>query len=341
MNYLDTEISQPSDLEIQIEACRIIHAADLVSASANPRNDYFVRDSANASWLRDIVTASPEAIVCSMNGAIGSQAKDRLTKLRINGKVDLFEDCWFERQLRAVYLQSVGSQSEFYIQDKVLQDNAAHIVRQAEEQSTTPSDIVAKWFQRMIFGSTDWLTGIRNRIAEGQLTTQVLSRRQTPDYAMRVKPPANTQEASSGLAEDDTAAPLALVPSFKFTESGEIGNLGGLGLPADGTLFPAPDAESVVPTIYPVREDMPSLPHLHNTSGYTLADTDNATGHLATAVATSTRPPYFPNDANTYQPLARVLARFVAAAMSDKNPNRHVPTDQEIQYQARWFEFNE
>ncbi|KAL3959210.1 hypothetical protein ACCO45_007372 [Purpureocillium lilacinum] len=62
---------------------------------------------------------------------------------------------------------------------------------------------------------------------------------------------------------------------------------------------------------------------------------------LAAAVTASTRPPYFPNDANAYRRLAHDLARFVAAAVSDKNPNRHVPSDEEIQYQARWLEFDD
>ncbi|KAJ2965800.1 hypothetical protein NQ176_g10445 [Zarea fungicola] len=47
------------------------------------------------------------------------------------------------------------------------------------------------------------------------------------------------------------------------------------------------------------------------------------------------------NDANSYHRLVRGLTRFVRSSMSEKNPNRHVPSDEEIQQQARWLEYGE
>jgi hypothetical protein len=47
------------------------------------------------------------------------------------------------------------------------------------------------------------------------------------------------------------------------------------------------------------------------------------------------------NDANCYRRLSRALARWVAATMSPNNPARHVPTDAEIQHQARWIFYDE
>ncbi|TAQ83174.1 hypothetical protein B7494_g8501 [Chlorociboria aeruginascens] len=56
--------------------------------------------------------------------------------------------------------------------------------------------------------------------------------------------------------------------------------------------------------------------------------------------STNTNPPqqlkYFLNDANCYARLVRELSRFVASCMSPNNPNQHIPTDAEIQNQARW-----
>lgn len=46
-------------------------------------------------------------------------------------------------------------------------------------------------------------------------------------------------------------------------------------------------------------------------------------------------------DANCYRRLARELTRFVSSTMSPNNPNWHVPTDAEIQHQARWILFDE
>ncbi|KAH6894663.1 homeobox and C2H2 transcription factor [Thelonectria olida] len=45
------------------------------------------------------------------------------------------------------------------------------------------------------------------------------------------------------------------------------------------------------------------------------------------------------NDSNCYRRLARELSRFVATTTSPRNPNSHVPTDGELQYQARWIMF--
>lgn len=42
-------------------------------------------------------------------------------------------------------------------------------------------------------------------------------------------------------------------------------------------------------------------------------------------------------DVNCYQRLARELKKYVASAMSPNNPNCHVPSDQELQHQARWI----
>jgi hypothetical protein len=49
----------------------------------------------------------------------------------------------------------------------------------------------------------------------------------------------------------------------------------------------------------------------------------------------------FLNDSNCYRRLARELSRFVATTMSPRNPNSHVPADDELQYQARWIMFGE
>ncbi|KAI8713973.1 hypothetical protein NCS52_01116400 [Fusarium sp. LHS14.1] len=46
------------------------------------------------------------------------------------------------------------------------------------------------------------------------------------------------------------------------------------------------------------------------------------------------------NDGNVYRGLTRDLSRFVASVMSPQNPNRHIPTDEELQFQARWIMYD-
>ncbi|TVY73346.1 Homeobox protein, partial [Lachnellula suecica] len=50
---------------------------------------------------------------------------------------------------------------------------------------------------------------------------------------------------------------------------------------------------------------------------------------------------YFLNDANCYGRLVRELSRFVTTCTSANNPNSHIPTDAEIQNQARWIIYDD
>jgi hypothetical protein len=49
----------------------------------------------------------------------------------------------------------------------------------------------------------------------------------------------------------------------------------------------------------------------------------------------------FNNDSNSYRRLARGLTRFFMTTISSNNPSSHVPTDEELRYQARWIWYGE
>lgn len=51
--------------------------------------------------------------------------------------------------------------------------------------------------------------------------------------------------------------------------------------------------------------------------------------------------PVFADDNNCYRRLTRELSRFVASTVSPHNPNSHIPTNEELQHQARWIMFDE
>ncbi|KAG5789728.1 hypothetical protein H9Q69_011203 [Fusarium xylarioides] len=46
------------------------------------------------------------------------------------------------------------------------------------------------------------------------------------------------------------------------------------------------------------------------------------------------------NDGNMYRGLTRDLTRYVAGTISPLNPTSHIPTDEELQYQARWIMYD-
>lgn len=77
---------------------------------------------------------------------------------------------------------------------------------------------------------------------------------------------------------------------------------------------------------------------------------DPATYHLARGLETPqdeahlfppARSRMFINSANFFSWLVRDLARWTAAAMSPNNPNCHIPTDEELQHQARCIVYDE
>ncbi|KAK1589845.1 homeobox and C2H2 transcription factor [Colletotrichum navitas] len=50
---------------------------------------------------------------------------------------------------------------------------------------------------------------------------------------------------------------------------------------------------------------------------------------------------FFVNEDNCYRKLVRELTRFVTITTSPRNPNRRIPTDAELQHQARWISFED
>jgi hypothetical protein len=74
-----------------------------------------------------------------------------------------------------------------------------------------------------------------------------------------------------------------------------------------------------------------------STRMYTLNTMKSSQHNPASAAAPIRLGAFYLNDANCYRRLERELSRFVASSMSPKNPNQHVPSDEELQHQARWI----
>ncbi|KAI3541412.1 homeobox and C2H2 transcription factor [Colletotrichum filicis] len=49
----------------------------------------------------------------------------------------------------------------------------------------------------------------------------------------------------------------------------------------------------------------------------------------------------FQNESNCYRRLARELSRYVSSALSPRNPAKHLPSDEELQNQARWIMYED
>ncbi|GKU21275.1 unnamed protein product [Fusarium langsethiae] len=69
----------------------------------------------------------------------------------------------------------------------------------------------------------------------------------------------------------------------------------------------------------------------HNTIGHAAFGSRSASSHQKVVSL---------NDGNMYRGLTRDLTRYVARTISPLNPTSHVPTDEELQYQARWIMYD-
>ncbi|OAA48078.1 homeobox and C2H2 transcription factor [Beauveria brongniartii RCEF 3172] len=260
-NHTDDTGSPPTDTEIQLEACRIIRSADILSTDPT---------AACGSWLRDLVMSCKEIARDAMFQSVRGQEENRMSTLRINGKDNIFQDCAFESELRQFTLSLPQDGRE--VANWELQVEADRVLRRAQQVSISNKDNVLNWLLRLTYNSTDWLVDFRRRLFEAV---------EQGEKASEISPPAG-----DAMTLDPKALGVESPMSLDLTQQD------------------------------PTKER-----------------------HKA---ATASRIGFYDlNDANGYRRLARGLARFVASSMSDCNPNKHIPSDEEIQQQARWLEYGE
>ncbi|KAI0097426.1 hypothetical protein F4776DRAFT_651146 [Hypoxylon sp. NC0597] len=346
----------PTDAEIQLEACSILFGAE---ARSNPN-----RWEAS-SWLRDLVMSSEEQSRAAAFRPIRAQAENRLTSLRINGKENIFEHCEFERQMQDFVKakQLLGLTA----MDHELQVEACRIIGRMEEKSSNPMEDIANWLLRLIYGSTKWLESFRQRahlprsedVVDANLRSkdpktidstihnysrldQELGEYLQEQRLMGIDPDdADLQRQARIIIYDtddewnQTAADdrdwLSRFRERHPPSSGlTISTSSGSPLSYKKSNSPTQNQSATRDSQYvgPLFSNLPSC-HSQQAPGKNLNGSSIKTG------------PFFINDTNCYRRLARGLSRFVATTMSPNNPNRHVPTDEEIQYQARWLIYDD
>ncbi|KAK5660290.1 hypothetical protein OQA88_12830 [Cercophora sp. LCS_1] len=353
-NERELKGAMPTDDELQVEACRIIFGAEVLSTQGI---------SSKPSWLRDLILSSEEHAMRARLAPIRNSNDSRQARLQINGKDNIFEDDSMEPELheyvKARHLLGLTAM------DHELQVEACNIIGRMEGLSSHPSDDVANFLLRLIYGSTKWLAGFRQRA--------VLPRSEDiPDEANRSKDPTtidstihNYSRLESELAEyvrsqrslgvepsdadlqrqariiiyefDDawnqTAADnAAWLSAFKKRHASEESSAAALASKQPLTITSATRYENMICTTNPT-----GCPQVVGRSNSSSTSSSSASpGGTSTKIG-----PYFFNDANCYRRLARELGRFVQSTMSPNNPNCHVPTDKELQHQARWILYDD
>ncbi len=351
--------SATSDEVLQREACRILFGAEVLSKSA----------SSPPSWLRDLILSNDTITREARLAPIKSAADSRQAQLKINGKDNIFEDDAMELEL----LEFVKARQFLGLTatDAELQVEACKIIGRIEETTNNPSDLVANFLLRLIYGSPKWLASFRQRA--------VLPRSEDmADESIRSKDPQtvdstihNYSRLESELVEyvkirhslgleptDEDLQKQARIIIYEFDDEWNqtaADNLDWLNAfrkrNFPESLTSVLDKNSPLTTASTTKPSSQGLPasSLGSPINSLGAPSRSPSGGLGTGLYTNSGGAcdsgggsvklgsFFLNDANCYRRLAKELGRFVASTMSPNNPNSHVPSDEELQHQARWI----
>lgn len=348
-NHWEQHRRPPSDDDLTLEGCRIIFASELLSLQGI---------ATQVSWLRDIIMNSDEIARKAKFGPLRGAAESRLHILKINGKDNLFEQCPMEYQLR----QFVKAKTllGLTMMDDELQEEACRIVGRIEETCTHPSDDVSNWLLRKVQSCTSWLAPFRRRAALPRSEDVMSEKKRSNDtktidstihsYSRLETELADFLKAQRAQGTEPTDEDLqrrARIIIYEFDDGWNqtaADNVEWLNAfrsrhPADGS---SPESNTS-----PVASSKPETQSTILTSQTLSTDTPPPTlpSRDEPGVFNSNNPmravPFFLNDANCYLRLAKELKRYVSKSMSPHNPNCHVPTDDELRYQARWFIYDE
>ncbi len=327
----------PSDEELQFEACRIVFGCEVLSS-----NDL----SSTPSWVRDLVMSSPATTLRAQLSPIRSQADSRQSVLKINGKDNIFEQCALESQLRE-FVRARGLLG-LTAMDEELQIEACKIIGRMEESCSSPSEDVANFLLRLIFASKTWLADFRRR-------TQLPRSEDLADESLRSKDPSTIDSTIHNYSRLETELAEYVRSQMSL---GIVPDDASLQKQARTIIYEFDDgwnqtAADSAEWLTAFRDRHMGEPFSSPLSAASTAPVLDGRFCLGTAEKGAMLSPldfrsknvrasrFFLNDTNCYRRLARELTRYVHSAMSSNNPNRHVPSDEELQHQSRWILYDE
>ncbi|KAJ4179643.1 hypothetical protein NW755_012368 [Fusarium falciforme] len=261
--------------------------------------------SAESSWLRDLLMGDKEITRQAQFAPLRHGAENRLCVLKINGKDNLFEQCLLEMQLKE-FIQAKAV-LDIHITDDELQEECCYIIGNVQELPIPHYDFIADWLIRLVMSSAVWLADFRQRtrLQKTQNFDGPLSRQLELEGAH-----IHTEDYRTA---DDSDWSTVLRPSH------------GRSPRTAPRVTSAHRARATVLGAQPQQSEGLD-------SGFRSRRSPGAFEGMM-------KNTFFMNDSNCYRRLAQELTRFAMATMSPNNPNQHVPSDAEIQHQARWILF--
>ncbi|KAJ5582180.1 hypothetical protein N7535_000800 [Penicillium sp. DV-2018c] len=322
-NYEEAVGKYPTDEELRLEACRIIFASEVLSEDGI---------ASHYSWLRDLLMASEVIARQAQYGPLRSTLENRLAILKINGKDQLFDQCPMELEL-----QDYVRAASFLITNQDLQKEATRIIRCAETSSTTPWGAFADWLVRIINSSADWLFQFRQRATNQKREISDVTLGQPHSNAAQTNTLYNTHEnpfvneAISPHIPDIQAITNSPLPhSIHLQDSSAQPMPSFVSMGIDDEAY-NDTMTGLIDLTVPSEQDLTlSCPAQTVAAGSAIGKEKGKNPAV-----------FFPNDANAYDRLARELSRFVKTTISPHNPFQHIPTDEELQHQARVILYDE
>ncbi|KAM0427823.1 hypothetical protein ACHAPT_007280 [Fusarium lateritium] len=341
-SHYDSTGDMPNNKRLQLEACRIIFASEVMFPEQNPDSN------GGFSWLRDLILSSPDITQQARFGPIRSRAESRLSIMKIKGKNALFETCPLESHLHT-FVHAKRAAGVLTVQDHELQKEACRIITLMEDDMGSTPDFVANWLVTLISKSTQWLYQFRQR-------ANLLSNSDLWSSA----PQSGTNPLPSSMGNDrqmldlfsnDSGPRNWVNTSLLHLDNIDIG-MQHNGLP-DGQnsstdLVEPWEGHSMAPQTS--LTGVKSPPPATSSNEWPVSNSQGSPGTPGTGPSegdSSLRPAWLKtgifilNDSNHHKWLRRELKRWVAATMSPNNPNCHVPSDEELRHQSRCLLFND
>ncbi|OHE99118.1 hypothetical protein CORC01_05611 [Colletotrichum orchidophilum] len=345
--FFDKTGNLPNNREIQFEACRIVFASEVSS----PESDKGARPE---SWLRDLITSSEDLTREARFGPIRSPAESMMSILQIKGKRSLFDGCPCESQLDA-FVDKHRLLGPNVLNNQELQNEACKIVtRLGKGWGMSPADLVVNWLVNLISSSSGWLTAfrLRTRLLQCETSHALPSLRLAEKNVQlgrgdpmggrcsqneHVDPPFPFQSQPDGIPFDKGLWRNLAIPDQRVWQQ-EIGSETPQPL-GNGPLTQQVTSSSDVSQVPDTTSTSPLMP---STPGWQRTGSTGPDGRSAHPQFSTIKRNYaFFNDANFNRWLAQELRRWIAATMSPNNPNSHVPSDHEIQHQARFIVYED
>ncbi|PON22127.1 hypothetical protein TGAM01_v209001 [Trichoderma gamsii] len=353
----------PTDNQLLIEAQRIVRKTDTEDTSLT---------GPDVSWFRDLIMlCEPSYPIAqslvnqgSRNMANNLSWITQIEKIKASKSVSSglsIIGCEKERLLMN-YVKSKQALGQIPT-DSELQVQACKAIEDVEPKSNFKSREAVQWFEFLINCSTNWLSEFKRRaglslpLVRGQLSEKEL----LANGGIITYDPIEIQETSvhdillqqsaeEMLDQDMQRDPLIVSNGLDYLKAYKGRN----NLETDALL---PTQEAIEQAFAHQSSDSGTNATISPQAlhwGYsdeaidgTLPINTNdeispATVQMPQHNSSPNQPPrYFLSDVNCYGRLERELTRFVASCLSPNNPLQHIPSDEEIQHQARWIIYDD